>query len=77
MSLSIWNLPGPGIKPMSRELAGRFLSTGPLGKSKVCFIVLLYYMACGTLVPPLGIEPMLPALEGGVLTTGPLEKSLP
>ena len=25
---------GPGIEPMSPSLAGRFLTTGPLGKSK-------------------------------------------
>ena len=29
-----WNLPGPGIKPVSPVLAGRFLSTVPPGKSK-------------------------------------------
>ena len=28
------NLPGPGIEPMSPELAGRFLSTVPPGKSE-------------------------------------------
>ena len=32
LPLGIWNLPGPGIKPMFPELAGRFLSTGPPGK---------------------------------------------
>ena len=29
----VWDLPRPGIKPMSRALAGRFLTTGPPGKS--------------------------------------------
>ena len=29
----MWNLPGPGIEPMSPVLAGRFLSTSPPGKS--------------------------------------------
>ena len=33
LSLGRWNLPGPGIKPMSPALAGRFLSTVPPGKS--------------------------------------------
>ena len=33
LSCSTWNLPGPGIKPMSPVLAGRFLTTGPPGKS--------------------------------------------
>ena len=30
----MWNLPGPGIKPMTPALAGRFLSTAPPGKPK-------------------------------------------
>ena len=29
----MWNLPRPGIKPMSPPLAGRFVSTVPQGKS--------------------------------------------
>ena len=29
----MWNLPGPGIKPVPLALAGRFLSTEPPGKS--------------------------------------------
>ena len=28
-----WDLPGPGIKPLSPALGGGFLTTGPLGKS--------------------------------------------
>ena len=28
-----WDLPGPGIEPMSPALASRFLTTVPLGKS--------------------------------------------
>ena len=34
LSCSTWYLPGPGIKPMSPVLAGRFLTTGPPGKSQ-------------------------------------------
>ena len=30
---SMWDLPGPGIKPMSPALTGRFLTTAPPGKS--------------------------------------------
>ena len=30
---STWNLPGPGIEPVSAALAGRFLTTAPRGKS--------------------------------------------
>ena len=33
MPRGMWNLPGPGLKPVSPELAGRFLTTGPPGKS--------------------------------------------
>ena len=32
-AMACGNLPGPGIKPMSPALAGRFLTTGPPGKS--------------------------------------------
>ena len=31
---SMWNLPRPGIEPTSLALAGRFLTTGPPGKSR-------------------------------------------
>ena len=30
---SMWDLPGPGLEPVSPELAGRFLTTAPPGKS--------------------------------------------
>ena len=33
----MWDLPGPGIEPMSPALAGRFLTTGPAGKSWLSF----------------------------------------
>ena len=33
----MWNLPVPGIEPMFPELAGRFLSTVPPGKSPIVF----------------------------------------
>ena len=33
LSHGMWNLPGPGIEPVSPALAGRFLTTGPLGTS--------------------------------------------
>ena len=29
---SMWDLPGPGIEPVSPALAGRFLTTAPPGK---------------------------------------------
>ena len=43
----MWDLPGPGIEPMSSELAGRFSTTGPPGKSLVGFLsaqfVVIYF----------------------------------
>ena len=30
----MWNLPQPGIKPVSPAIAGGFLTTGPPGKFK-------------------------------------------
>ena len=38
----MWNLPGPGLEPVSPALAGRFLTTAPPGKSsKLDFILLV------------------------------------
>ena len=37
----MWNLPGPGIKPMSPALAAGFLTTGPPGKSILSSIFVL------------------------------------
>ena len=31
-------VPPPGIKPMSPALGSEFLTTGPLGKSLLCFL---------------------------------------
>ena len=33
-SKHVWDLPGPGIKPVSPALAGGYLTTGPPGKSR-------------------------------------------
>ena len=41
---SMWNLPGPGIKPVSPPLAGGFLTTVLPGKSKTH----IYYRSPGT-----------------------------
>ena len=30
----IWDLPGPGLEPVSPALGGRFLTTAPPGKSR-------------------------------------------
>ena len=40
-----WDLPGPGIKPMSRALTGRFFTTEPPGKP----ITSLLFNACSYL----------------------------
>ena len=37
----MWNLPGPGIKPMCPALEGRFLTTGSPGKSHSFLFVLV------------------------------------
>ena len=34
----MWNLPRPGIRPVTSTLAGGFLTTGPPGKSIMLFI---------------------------------------
>ena len=36
-----WDLPGPGIEPMSPDLAGKFFTTEPLGKSKSLLKIVL------------------------------------
>ena len=33
----MWDLPGPGIEPVSPELGGGFLTTAPLGKPHSLF----------------------------------------
>ena len=38
----MWNLPGPGIEPMSPALASRFSTTEPPGKSLNSFNFLFY-----------------------------------
>ena len=38
----MWNLPGPGVEPVSPALPDRFLTTGPAGKSILCFKIYLF-----------------------------------
>ena len=40
---SLWDLPGPGIEPMSLALAGEFLTIGPPGKSYLVFFNVKLY----------------------------------
>ena len=38
----MWDLSGPGLEPISPELAGRFLTTAPPGKSHI--VLTFYYL---------------------------------
>ena len=40
--LHIWDLPGPGIEPVSPALAGGFFTTEPPGMSQLCVCVCVY-----------------------------------
>ena len=42
----MWDLPGPGLEPMSPTLAGRFLTTAPPGKSNK--LLLTSEIVCAT-----------------------------
>ena len=39
----MWDLPGPGIEPISSALAGEFLTTGPPGKACLVFFNVKLY----------------------------------
>ena len=41
----MWDLPGPGIEPMSPALTGGFLATEPPGKSRDVDCLMLYIHA--------------------------------
>ncbi|KAJ8777491.1 hypothetical protein J1605_014381 [Eschrichtius robustus] len=80
----MWDLPRPGLEPVSPALAGGFLTTVPPGKSICCELGLLFVVVCGLLIallcgmwdlPGPGLEPVSPALAGGFLTTAPPGKS--
>ena len=40
----MWDLPRPGLEPVSPALAGRFSTTAPPGKP--CCLFLIYILAC-------------------------------
>ena len=40
----MWDLPRPGLEPVSPALAGRFLTTAPPGKSLISFLTVLNVM---------------------------------
>ena len=76
----MWDLPIPGLEPVSPALAGRFSTTAPPGKpntgasfSQDCKLSLSFFLGramrhTGILVPQPGIEPV--CWKRGVLTTG-------
>ena len=39
----MWDLPGPGLDPVSPALAGGFLTTVPPGKPESCILNLHFY----------------------------------
>ena len=45
----MWDLPGPGLEPMSPALAGRFLTTVPPGKSSYSFLQIDFIHLLGSL----------------------------
>ena len=62
----LWDLPGPGIQPVSPALAGGFLTTGPPGKS-LQYILAAYIFSTQQLVPltPLPLSyPLFPLRTG-------------
>ena len=69
MLRGMWDLPGPGVEPVSPALAGGFLTTAPPGKSHLCILFLWggggapHCAARRILVPRPGIEPLPPAVE--------------
>ena len=41
----MWDLPGPGLEPVSLALAGGFLTTAPPGKSQISlFFIFFFYL---------------------------------
>ena len=63
-----WDLPGPGIEPVSPALAGGFLTTGPPGTSQRYFFFFLinlfiYFWLCWVFVAVQGLS--LVAASGG------------
>ena len=47
----MWDLPRPGLEPVSPALAGRFLTTAPPGKPTLDYTLLvLYFVPCRTKV---------------------------
>ena len=59
----MWDLPGPGLEPMSPALAGGFLTTAPPGKPQTSFFFIplaLFYFPPTTLSISLFLEQVKP-----------------
>ena len=41
---SMWDLPRPGLEPVSPALAGRFSTTAPPGKPRALFLIFNFYL---------------------------------
>ena len=52
-----WDLPGPGLEPVSPSLAGGFLTTAPPGKSSLSLFLTLYILERLTLYMTTNIFP--------------------
>ena len=55
----MWDLPGPGLEPVSPALAGGFLTTAPPGKPSIhfkLFIYLFYFWLCWVFVSVRGLS---------------------
>ena len=78
----MWDLPGPGLEPVSPALAGGFLTIAPLGKSphllrsenNPLWLYDLSFWSTGVTATPLGPGPWPAALPPGTKeeTTSPM-----
>ena len=48
----MWDLPRPGLEPVSPASAGRFLTTAPPGKTPVLLILKAKYVSCVLCLSP-------------------------
>ena len=70
----MWDLPGPGLEPVSPVLAGRFLTTVPWGKPPVLFLFSLHLSVLKRLVSCMeGQYPMLDYFSCSSHDTGDIE----
>ena len=46
----MWDLPGPGMEPVSPELAGGFFNTEPPGKSYIVLLDVMFHAVLGGVI---------------------------